>query len=49
MVRNFMAQVNPAALRETARRLAEALDRGLWKAKSNSASVLLAEIAGDTI
>lgn len=48
-VRAFMAEVNPAALRETARRLAEALDRGLWKARSNSAAVLLAEIAGDAI
>lgn len=46
-VRAFMADANPAALRETAARLAEALDRGMWKPKSNSASLLLADIAGD--
>jgi cobaltochelatase CobN len=45
-VRDFMAQANPAALREAAARLAEALARGLWKPKSNSAGVLLAELAG---
>jgi cobaltochelatase CobN len=45
-VRAFMAEVNPAALRETAARLAEALQRGLWKPKSNSAGVLLADLAG---
>ncbi|WEJ99694.1 MAG: cobaltochelatase subunit CobN [Candidatus Sphingomonas phytovorans] len=43
-VRAFMAEANPAALRETAGRLAEALERGLWKPKSNSAGVLLAEL-----
>ena len=47
-VRAFMAEVNPAALRETARRLTEALDRGLWKARSNSAALLLNEISGET-
>ncbi len=46
MVRAFMADANPAALRETAARLAEALARGMWKPKSNSAGVLLAELAG---
>jgi cobaltochelatase CobN len=46
-VRAFMAEANPAALRETAARLAEALERGLWRPKSNSAGVLLAELAGD--
>jgi cobaltochelatase CobN len=45
-VRAFMAEANPAALRETAARLAEALARGLWKPKSNSAGILLAELAG---
>ncbi|MET0371744.1 MAG: cobaltochelatase subunit CobN [Sphingobium sp.] len=44
-VRAFMAQANPAALRETAARLAEALERGLWKPKSNSAGLLLASLA----
>jgi cobaltochelatase CobN len=43
-VRDFMAQANPAALRETAARLMEALERGLWKPKSNSAGMLLAEL-----
>ncbi|MDB5702593.1 MAG: cobalamin biosynthesis protein CobN [Sphingomonadales bacterium] len=46
VVRAFMAEVNPAALRETAARLAEALDRGMWKPRSNSAGLLLAELAG---
>ncbi|HEX8056122.1 MAG TPA: cobaltochelatase subunit CobN [Novosphingobium sp.] len=46
-VRAFMAEVNPAALRETAARLAEALARNLWKPRSNSAGALLAEIAGE--
>ncbi|MGE4321643.1 MAG: cobaltochelatase subunit CobN [Sphingobium sp.] len=45
-VRDFMARANPAALRETAARLAEALERGMWKPRSNSAGVLLAELAG---
>jgi cobaltochelatase CobN len=45
-VRAFMADANPAALRETAARLAEALERGLWKPRSNSAGVLLAELSG---
>ena len=43
-VRAFMADANPAALRETAARLAEALERGLWKPKSNSAGLLLAQL-----
>jgi cobaltochelatase CobN len=45
-VRAFMAEANPAALRETAARLAEALERGLWKPRSNSAGLLLAELQG---
>ncbi|RZK04028.1 MAG: cobaltochelatase subunit CobN [Novosphingobium sp.] len=44
-VRLFMAEANPAALRETAARLAEALERGLWQPRSNSAAALLAELA----
>jgi len=43
-VRSFMAEVNPDALRETAARLGEALERGLWKPRSNSAGFLLAEL-----
>ncbi|UZW57592.1 cobaltochelatase subunit CobN [Sphingobium sp. JS3065] len=46
-VRAFMADANPAALRETAARLHEALDRALWKPKSNSAAMLLAQIKED--
>ncbi len=45
-VRAFMAGANPAALRETAARLEEALARGLWKPKSNSAGVVLADLSG---
>ncbi|MGF7153318.1 cobaltochelatase subunit CobN [Novosphingobium gossypii] len=45
-VRAFMAEANPAALRETAARLAEALERGLWKPRSNSAGLLLAQVSG---
>jgi cobaltochelatase CobN len=45
-VRAFMAEANPAALRDTAARLAEALDRGMWKPKSNSAGILLAQLQG---
>ena len=45
-VRAFMAGANPAALRETAARLGEALERGLWKPKSNSAGDVLARLAG---
>jgi cobaltochelatase CobN len=44
-VRAFMANANPAALRETAARLAEVLERGLWRPRSNSAGVLLASLA----
>ena len=40
-VRTFMADANPAALRETALRLEEALQRGLWKPRSNSAGAFL--------
>ncbi|MCG2841627.1 cobaltochelatase subunit CobN [Sandaracinobacter sp. RS1-74] len=46
-VRAFMADANPAALRETAARLAEALRRGLWQPRSNSAGVLLARLSGE--
>jgi cobaltochelatase CobN len=35
-VRDFMAQYNPAALAETSRRFAEAIDRGLWRPRRNS-------------
>jgi cobaltochelatase CobN len=41
-----MTEANPAALRETAARLAEALERGLWKPRSNSAGLTLAALSG---
>jgi len=41
-VRSFMAEHNPAALAETRRRFAEAIDRGLWRPRSNSAGEALA-------
>ena len=43
-VRAFMAEANPAALRESAARMAEAIARGLWKPRSNSAALLLADL-----
>jgi cobaltochelatase CobN len=36
-IRAFLARHNPAALREIADRLSEAIDRGLWTPRSNSA------------
>ena len=45
-VRAFMAEANPAALKETAARLAEALRRGLWKPRSNLAHDLLGSLSG---
>ncbi|MEM6486781.1 MAG: cobaltochelatase subunit CobN [Pseudomonadota bacterium] len=44
-VRAFLADANPAALREIAERLAEAIERGLWQPRSNSARDLLATLA----
>jgi cobaltochelatase CobN len=43
-VRNFMETANPAALRETAARFAEAMRRGLWTPRSNRAADLIAEL-----
>jgi cobaltochelatase CobN len=43
--RDFIAQHNPAALKEIAERLAEAITRGLWTPKSNSARMLLDNLA----
>ncbi|MFY0690564.1 MAG: cobaltochelatase subunit CobN [Paracoccaceae bacterium] len=39
--RDFIAEHNPPALREMAERLSEAVERGLWVPKSNSARALL--------
>jgi cobaltochelatase CobN len=43
-VRDFMQAANPAALRETAARFAEAIRRGLWTPRSNRAADLIAEL-----
>ena len=40
--RDFIDQVNPAALKDIAERLEEAIDRGLWQPRSNSARTRLA-------
>jgi cobaltochelatase CobN len=40
-----MAEANPAALRETSERFQEAIRRGLWTPRSNSAKALLEELA----
>lgn len=45
-VRDFMAEANPHALRDVAARLLEAVERGLWTPRSNSARTLLAELTG---
>ncbi|MBJ3764227.1 cobaltochelatase subunit CobN [Maribius pontilimi] len=43
--RDFIADHNAPALREIAARLSEAMDRGLWQPKSNSARATLDELA----
>jgi cobaltochelatase CobN len=43
-VRGFIEQSNPAALKEMAERFLEAMERGLWTAKSNSAKFDLENI-----
>jgi cobaltochelatase CobN len=43
-VRSFMAENNPAALRETVARFQEAIRRGLWTPRSNSAADLLKKL-----
>ena len=47
--REFIADHNPAALREMAARLQEAIDRGLWVPKSNSARARIEELMGVAI
>lgn len=44
-VRDFMAEKNAPAQKELAERLIEAIDRGLWTPKSNSAKFTLVEMA----
>lgn len=48
-VRGFIADKNPDALAEMADRLAEAIARGLWTPKSNSAQFRLDALAGGTV
>jgi len=43
-VRDFMAEANPAALREMAERFSEAIARGLWRPRSNSAHQTLRDL-----
>ena len=43
-VRAFMQDANPAALRDTAQRFSDAIRRGLWTPRSNSAALLLADL-----
>lgn len=47
-VRTFIATHNPSALRELAARLAEAIERGLWTPRSNSAKFQLSELAAQS-
>jgi cobaltochelatase CobN len=44
VVRDFMADANPDALAEMASTLNQAIDRGLWRPKSNSAGLRLADL-----
>jgi cobaltochelatase CobN len=44
-VRDFIEEKNEAALRDIARRFLDAIDRGLWRPKSNSARFGLEELA----
>ena len=47
-VQDFIHDNNPAALKELAERFAEALSRGLWTPKSNSAYHLIHDLTGET-
>ncbi|MGR3467639.1 MAG: cobaltochelatase subunit CobN, partial [Shimia sp.] len=44
--RAFIADANPEALKDIADRLQEAIDRGLWHPKSNSARTRIAAYGG---
>jgi cobaltochelatase CobN len=39
-----MEEVNPAALREMSAKLVEALERGLWRPRSNTAHHMLSSL-----
>ena len=43
-VRGFIAEHNPAALREIAQRFDEAIRRGLWQPRRNSVPAVLDEL-----
>ena len=45
-VRSFLERHNPAAMREMAAKLAEALDRGLWRPRRNAVREELTALAG---
>jgi cobaltochelatase CobN len=45
----FLEDNNPAALKEMAEKFREAIDRGLWRARSNSAYARLSELAGQPL
>jgi cobaltochelatase CobN len=45
-VREFVADANPAALREIAARFQEAIERGLWRPSRNSAQPRLSQLRG---
>ena len=44
----FLREKNPDALQEMAAKFEEAIERGLWTPKSNSAKFALGELAGQT-
>jgi cobaltochelatase CobN len=44
-VRAFLAEVNPAALKDMAARLLEAQDRGLWRGRRNDTRSILSALA----
>lgn len=46
LVRDFLAEKNPAALAEIAERFSEAVERGLWTPRSNSAKFQLEQLGG---
>ena len=48
-VRAFLERCNPHALREMAERFREALDRGMWKARSNSVRATLDAITNEEV